>query len=207
MNQLEIIQKSAMSYIIGADECGCGSIAGPFTVCAVRAPKNWNLKGLGDSKKLSQKQREIMEEKLFEIIDQKEITYSIVDISNQIIDQDGFGICFKRAHKQAIELLNNSAGPNLIILDGNRNLDLELNGSEFTSLPKADSLIPAVMAASILAKTHRDAIMRELHKEFPVYGWDSGVGYGTKAHYAAMKEHGITKYHRTSFKTVLDYQK
>lgn len=202
----ELIQNSDKKFIIGSDEVGCASLAGCLTICAVRASKEWSLEGLGDSKKLTRKQREVMEIKLLKEVAAGNISYIINDASNKEIDTDGFGNTFKRLHIQAISQLNQSSD-NLIIIDGKNNLNLDLKGSVSMALIKADGIVPTVMAASILAKTHRDAIMRKLHDQFPFYGWLTNVGYGTKQHYAAMKEHGITEYHRTSFNTVLDYKK
>lgn len=181
--------------IIGADEVGYGSWAGPLVVCAVKAPVGWSLDGLDDSKKLSAKKRG---EALLSLMKETVIQFSIVEKSNELIDQKGLGVCLKEAY---VEVITELLGPeDQAIIDGTVKLSL---GSQVTSLIKADQKIPAVMAASIIAKEYRDDLMHKLHIKHPEYNWLKNVGYGTADHKAAIKKHGMSELHRHSYKIKL----
>lgn len=184
-----------MTYIIGSDESGTGSISGPFLVCAVRAPENWSLDGLNDSKKLTAKKRGEMAQKLMHLSQAGEIDYILIEVSNTKIDSDGLGLTLKEAHKDAINVL--ASDETVAIIDGNMNITTDC---PTTSIVKADETIPTVMAASILAKNCRDFRMKELHKIHPEYLWNKNSGYGTKAHKDAIEKHGLSQFHRKSFK-------
>lgn len=186
------------SNIIGADEVGYGSLAGPLVVVGVRAPKNWSLEGLNDSKKLSAKKRETMRAKLNELIEKKEISWHLAERSNVQIDKAGVAVALKDAYVEIFHKLYQEDC--LIITDGILKFDnLGVDDYDKVSLIKADTTVPAVMAASILAKTYRDEKMKLLHPLHPQYGWDSNVGYAAKDHLEAIEKHGPCPLHRFSY--------
>lgn len=186
-------------YIVGADECGYGSGAGPLVVCGVRAPTDWALLGLNDSKKLSAKKREGMAAQLEKLIADGQIGWALAERSNTVIDQIGLGVALKDAY---VEVFKQLYQPDcLIICDGNLKFDgLGVDGYNKMSLVKADAQIPQVMAASIIAKVYRDAKMHNLHNSHPMYGWDSNVGYLSASHIEAIKKYGFSPLHRLSYK-------
>lgn len=186
-------------YIIGCDEVGTGSGVACLVVCGVKAAQSWNLTGLNDSKKLSPKKRNYIRDQLYEQANNKIIEFYISEQSNEIIDQLGLATALKNAYIDVFNILydDNSS----IIVDGNLKFDLDMN---ITSIVKADSKIPTVMAASIIAKTYRDRLMQYLHEQYPVYGWDKNVGYLTSEHKAAIKKYGLSPLHRKSYKINLE---
>ena len=190
-------------FIIGADECGYGSWAHSVCVGAVKARKDWNMTGLNDSKKLSPKKREIMRQK---ILTERYVEYHIAERSNTYIDQVGIAVALKEAYVECFFMLY--SWECLVIVDGTLKFDDETNGLYHPkSIIKADTKIPTVMAASILAKTYRDEQMRELHKQFPQYGWDQNAGYGVPVHRAAIEKFGLTPLHRMSYSPMKDMVK
>lgn len=192
------IQQSIKPFIVGADEVGYGCLAGPLVVCGVRAPKDWSLAGLNDSKKLSPKRREVMRAKLCDLILKKEISWHLAERTNIQIDNVGVAIALKESY---VEIFHELYSPDcLIISDGILKFDnMGVDGYDRVSLIKADTQIPTVMAASILAKTYRDEKMKIMHSLHPQYDWLSNVGYGSKAHLKAIDEHGPCPLHRYSY--------
>jgi ribonuclease HII len=173
--------------ICGLDEVGRGSLAGPLVAAAVILNLKfeiYNLK-LRDSKKLNQNQRELLYNA---ILDSGSLVKTEV-ISVRKINNRGIGW----ANKQVFCNLIKRIEADEYIVDGN----LKIKGA--ISVIKADTKIPEVMAASIVAKVTRDRMMRELHKDFPEYGWNKNVGYGTKSHIEAIRKYGETKHHRSAF--------
>lgn len=190
--------KLECKYIIGADEVGYGSLAGPLVVAGVKAPKNWSLDGLNDSKKLSAKKREQMRDRLTKLIINKEISYHLVEFSNTDIDGVGVARVLKRAYIEIFKTLY--CVDSHIISDGVLDFsDYGIDHYSMESMVKADTKIPTVMAASILAKTYRDEKMKNLHKLYPKYLWNKNVGYGSKTHLLAIEMWGPTPYHRMSY--------
>jgi ribonuclease HII len=185
--------------IIGCDECGTGALAGPLFVCGVRAPEGWSLEGLNDSKKLSPKKRAVMCDKLEKLISDNEITWALAGRSNIIIDQLGMAAALKDAY---VEVFHQLYQPDsLIIVDGNLKFDnLGVDAYNLQSLIKADTKVPQVMAASILAKVYRDSKMKLLHKDYSMYDWENNVGYLTPIHIEAIKKYGLSPLHRKSYK-------
>jgi ribonuclease HII len=185
-------------HIIGADEVGYGSLAGPLVVCGVKAPKDWSMPGLNDSKKLSAKKREALLLPLMKLVQKKEILYHLVERSNEYIDKVGVAIALKESY---VEIFKQFYCPDsLIISDGTLKFDnMGVDGYDMVSLIKADGLVPAVMAASIIAKTWRDDKMHALHYKYPNYGWDHNVGYGAKDHMDAIAKYGPCELHRFSY--------
>ncbi len=189
------------THIIGADECGYGAIACSLVVCGVRAPKDWALDGLNDSKKLSAKKREAMRQKLLKLIEDNVITYHIAERDNITIDKFGVYPVLKECY---VEIFHKLWVPkSLIIIDGNLKFDnLGVDDYDLYSEPKADGTYPAVMAASILGKTYRDEKMISLHNSYPKYGWDSNKGYPGKKHTEAILEYGPSPLHRYSYEPI-----
>ena len=186
------------THIIGCDECGYGSIAGPLVVCGVRAPKDWTMKGLNDSKKLTPKKRETLRAKLLE---DKIITYHIAERDSVTVDKFGVYPVLKECY---VEIFHKLYQPDsLIIVDGNLKFDnLGVDGYTKHSEPKADGTYSIVGAASILGKTYHDEQMRLLHEKFPQYGWDENMGYPAKGHKEAILKYGPCLYHRYSYDPV-----
>jgi ribonuclease HII len=189
------------SMIVGADECGYGALAGELVVCAVKAPREWFISGLNDSKKLSAQRRQMMSDQLEKLIIAGEIKWALSKRSNIIIDQLGVVVALKQAYVECFQQLTDS--DSLIIVDGNLKFDnLGFDTSNLQSLIKADTTVSQVMAASILGKVYRDHKMRLLHHDYPVYGWDRNVGYPTAQHLIALNQHGPSPLHRFSYAPV-----
>jgi ribonuclease HII len=185
-------------FIVGCDEVGYGCLAGPLVVVGVRAPKDWALTGLNDSKKLSAKKREAMRDLLSPLIESKAIAWHLAERSSAEIDKVGVAVALKDAYVECFKALYQE--DSLIISDGILKFDgLGVDAYDKVSVIKADAKFPAVMAASILAKTYRDGKMKILHELHPIYGWDSNVGYGSKDHLAAIEKHGPCPLHRQSY--------
>jgi len=184
--------------IIGCDEVGYGCLAGPLVVVGVRAPKDWKIEGLNDSKKLSAKKRDAMLLPLMKLAKSNEISYHLAERSSQEIDKVGVAVALKDAYVECFNALYNQDC--LIISDGILKFDnLGVDDYDKVSVIKADAKFPTVMAASIIAKVYRDDLMHKLHLTYPNYGWDSNVGYGSKDHLAAIEKHGPCLLHRFSY--------
>lgn len=196
--------------IIGLDEVGTGSYAGPCLIGAVRATSDWSIPGLADSKALSAKKREAIARLLLIEKEEGRIQFVLIPASPAFIDEKGLGTAHKLSFITAIQTLY-TGGENAeeVILDGNLNpkhlekLGLFLPAS-IRSEPKADSRYPTVMAAAILAKVYRDGIMKELAKDFPGYEWEKNVGYLAPAHIEGIKKLGLTEHHRKSYKVQIE---
>ena len=175
----------------GCDEAGRGCLAGPVFAAAVILPKGYRHPKLDDSKILNNKNRE----ELRSIIEQDAIAYSVASVSEQEIDSINIlNASFLAMHK-AIEKL--SIKPKLLLIDGNRFNRLE--GYTHECIIKGDGIYSSIAAASILAKTYRDDLMRQLDYECPDYGWCNNKGYATLSHRTALQTIGPSKYHRKSF--------
>lgn len=189
---------SKFQFVIGADEVGWGAIAGPLVIVGVKAPKDWNLAGLNDSKKMTAGSREAMRAKLGKLIEDKVISWHLAERSNFYIDKVGVATALKECYIEVFGRLHDPQS--LIIVDGNLKFDKEVEAAyNRISLVKADGKIPAVAAASILAKTYRDELMKNYHPLHPMYGWNSNVGYPKPPHLQAIKEHGPCPLHRMSY--------
>ena len=174
----------------GIDEAGRGPLAGPVVAAAVILPYGCEIEGLNDSKKISEKKREM----LFEIIKEKAIAYSIAEASPEEIDRYNILGATMLAMKRAEEGL--ALRPEHLLIDGNRAKGFDL---PVTTVIKGDSLVPSISAASILAKVTRDRYCLEMDEKYPQYGFAVHKGYPTKAHRDAVLEHGICPEHRRSF--------
>ena len=191
---LLIITQYTKSMILGIDEVGRGPWAGPLVVGAVVLPDDTAIQGLTDSKKLSIKKRT----ELDALIRQEALGWGLGWVHPDEIDTVGLSAALKLATIRAVEAV--SVPYHEIIIDGTINFLKETNKGQYvTTLAKADFLIPAVSAASILAKVARDTYMQEQDVLYPKYGFGSHVGYGTMQHQQALIKHGITTLHRKSF--------
>lgn len=179
-----------ISVICGVDEAGRGPLAGPVCAAAVILPPHTQIVGLNDSKKLSDKRRR----ELFPEICEKALAYGIAFASQQEIDEINILQATFLAMRRAMEQL--SVRPELALIDGNRTTDF---GLPVRTVIKGDSLSANIAAASILAKVTRDDYMVRMAEQYPEYGFEIHKGYGTKAHYAALEQHGPSPIHRMTF--------
>lgn len=179
-----------ITTICGVDEAGRGPLAGPVCAAAVILPPHLDIPGLNDSKKLTDKRRR----ELAPIIKEQAIAYGIAFATHQEIDQINILQATFLAMQRALEQLG--VKPELALIDGNREKDF---GISVKTVVKGDSLSANIAAASILAKVTRDDWMDEMAVKYPEYGFEVHKGYGTKAHYAALSEHGPTEIHRMTF--------
>ena len=176
--------------ICGVDEAGRGPLAGPVCAAAVILPKGLVIPGLTDSKKLTDKKRR----ELMPVIKEQAIAYGIGFASEKEIDEINILQATYLAMERALAQLEGKAA--LALIDGNRAKDF---GLPVKTVVKGDSLSANIAAASVLAKVTRDDIMVEMAQKYPEYGFEIHKGYGTKAHYAALTEHGPCEIHRMTF--------
>ncbi|MCP4483494.1 MAG: ribonuclease HII [Flavobacteriaceae bacterium] len=176
----------------GTDEAGRGCLAGPVTAAAVILPDNFKNNILTDSKQLSEKKRKLL--KL--IIEEQSVTFGVSHIMMNKIDRINILNASILAMQKSIKSL--ATKPQHIAVDGNR--FKSFNNIPFSCIIKGDSKYLHIAAASVLAKTYRDAYMTQIHNEFPMYNWKKNKGYPTREHREAIKKFGITKYHRKSFR-------
>ena len=186
----EGLTAQGVTAICGVDEAGRGPLAGPVCAAAVILPDHLEIPGLNDSKKLTDKKRR----DLFPIIKEQAIAYGIAFASEQEIDEINILQATFLAMQRAIDQLEGKA--NFALIDGNREKDF---GLPVMTVVKGDSRSANIAAASVLAKVTRDIYMEEMAEKYPQYGFDIHKGYGTKAHYAALTEHGACEIHRKTF--------
>ena len=176
--------------ICGIDEAGRGPLAGPVCAAAVILPEGLEIPGLNDSKKLTDKKRR----ELFPIIEEQALAYGIGWASQEEIDDINILQATFLAMSRAVEQLN--IRPDLALVDGNRAPTLDL---PVETVVKGDSLSASIAAASVLAKVSRDDVMLRMAEEYPGYGFEVHTGYGTKAHYEALRTFGPSPIHRRTF--------
>ena len=186
----ELYQKGFQT-IAGIDEAGRGPLAGPVVVAGVIMPKDSMIEGVNDSKKVSEKKRE----KLYDIILEEAISYSVAVIGQDCIDDINILNATKQGVSTVVEELD--VRPDLILVDALTHIDTK--GIPYDSIIKGDAKCYCIAAASILAKVTRDRIMRQWDEIYPQYGFAKHKGYGTAAHIAAIKEYGLCPIHRRSF--------
>lgn len=179
--------------IVAADDVGTGAWSGPLCICGVFVHSIWTLDGLKDSKQLTPIKRHQLHDQIIAVPD---LEYKLVFYDNNQIDSLGLWNCMRQAFQQIIDWAPDDLE---IIIDGNMKFD----DPRVKSVPKADSIYPAAMAASIVAKHTRDSKMIAYHEEYPQYNWKSNMGYITKDHKEAVKSFGLTPLHRKSFKVKL----
>lgn len=187
--------------MIGIDEVGRGPLAGPVTVCAF-AMLEGDLGlladvGARDSKQLSEQKRDLVSGRLRQLAKEGRCTFQIVSTSSRVIDRRGLTKAISIAINAALRRLNIHPEHADIYLDGG----LRAHGSYFRqrTVIRGDGLVPVISCASVLAKVHRDRLMRQYDLRFPDYGFFSHKGYGTPEHYRAIRKYGLSVLHRRSF--------
>ena len=177
-------------HVAGADEVGRGALAGPLIAAAVILPPDTHIEGLRDSKLCTRLQRERIAEQIHEVA----LAISIVRVRPDRIDREGLHRCNLKALRKALNQLE--VTPDFVILDAFR---MQRMPWPALAVKKADVVSRNVAAASIVAKVHRDRIMRRYHRRYKGYGFDTNVGYGTSEHWKALKRLGPSDIHRRSF--------
>ena len=175
----------------GCDEAGRGCLAGPVFAAAVILPEGFACEELNDSKQLKEKERYALRP----LIEAEAVAWAVGIVDHKEIDKINILNASFLAMQRAVALL--TVRPQHLLIDGNRFRKYE--DIPHTCVVKGDGKLLPIAAASVLAKTYRDNYMRELHEEYPAYGWNKNMGYPTKAHREAIKKHGVTPYHRLSF--------
>ena len=191
------LYSQGIKFIAGVDEVGRGPLYGPVVAAAVILPKNYKLKGLNDSKKLSEKKRDAF----YKIINKDAVSIGIGIINEDKIDEVNIYEATKLAMKEAISKLE--VKPEHILIDA-MPLDIEI---PTTSIIKGDAKSESIAAASVIAKVTRDSMMYELDKKYPMYGFKNHKGYPTKKHIEAINEYGLIPGYRKSYAPIKDMVK
>ena len=176
----------------GCDEAGRGCLAGPVVAAAVILPLDFSCPRLNDSKQLTELQRD----ELRIIIEQEAIAWAVALVDEKEIDEINILNASILAMHRAVDKL--TVTPEFIIVDGNK--FKKYGNIPHQTIVKGDSKYLSIAAASVLAKTHRDELMMKLHGEFPQYGWDRNKAYPTISHRQAIKQYGVSPYHRLTYK-------
>ena len=185
------LYEKGFEYICGIDEAGRGPLAGPVVVAGVIMPKDSMIEGVNDSKKVSEKKRE----KLYDLILEEAISYSVAIIGQDVIDEINILNATKEGVTKVVEGLD--IKPNLILVDALTHINTK--GIPYDSIIKGDAKCYNISCASIIAKVTRDRIMREWDEIYPQYGFINHKGYGTAKHIQALKEYGPCPIHRKTF--------
>ena len=175
----------------GCDEAGRGCLAGSVFAAAVILPPDFHHPLLNDSKQMTERQRNILRE----VIEREAVAWAVAEVTAARIDE--INILKASIEGMNIAAANLKVAAEFLAIDGNR--FISQSGLPFKCIVKGDGKYADIAAASVLAKTHRDEYMLRLHNEFPHYGWDRNKGYPTKEHRLAIREYGLTPYHRLSF--------
>ena len=175
----------------GCDEAGRGCLAGSVFAAAVILPTDFHHPLLNDSKQMTERQRNILRE----VIEREAIAWAVAEISAARIDE--INILKASIEGMNIAAKNLKVKPEFLSIDGNR--FISYNNLPYQCIVKGDGKYANIAAASVLAKTHRDEYMMRLHEEYPQYGWAGNKGYPTKEHRLAIRQYGLTPYHRLSF--------
>lgn len=195
------LYEKGINSICGIDEAGRGPLAGPVVVASVIMPKDSLIEGINDSKKISEKKREMLYEKIVE----EAVAYGVGIIGQEEIDRinilnatkEGLTTCIKELEQ---DLKNKNRGfekPDIILVDALTKIDTD--GISYQSIIKGDAKSYSIAAASIIAKVTRDRIMRQWAEVYPEYGFEKHKGYGTAVHISALKEYGACPLHRKTF--------
>jgi len=175
----------------GCDEAGRGCLAGPVLAAAVILPAGFSHKLLNDSKQMTEEARNLLRP----VIEEKAIAWAVASVSNAEIDEINILNASFLAMHRALSTL--TVTPELLLIDGNR--FKQYKTIEHRCIVKGDSIYASIAAASVLAKTHRDEYMQQIHQSLPVYGWNRNKGYPTISHRNAIRRFGVTAYHRSTF--------
>lgn len=194
------LRAEGIRYIGGVDEVGRGPLAGPVTAACVVLPEDFDVLGVDDSKKLSEKKRE----ELFDKIKEKALAVGIGMCDNRVIDEINILEATKKAMAEAIRDADSQLEEKGLSPEGTEHLLIDAVSIKDvdkpqTSIIKGDAKSLSIAAASIIAKVTRDRLMAEYHRQYPYYGFDTNKGYGTKAHYEGIDKYGITPIHRKTF--------
>lgn len=192
------LKNKGIRIIGGVDEVGRGPLIGSVVTACVVLPDGFQLEGLTDSKKLSEKKRD----EFYKIIMEKALAVGIGEISEKVIDEINIYEATKLAMKEAIEKVRKQVCLEHVLIDA-MPLDIDI---PTTSIIKGDSKSISIAAASVVAKVTRDRMMYELDKVYPMYDLAHNKGYGTKKHIEAIEKYGITRYHRLSYAPVSKYK-
>lgn len=184
-------ENNKLNYICGIDEAGRGPLAGPVVVASVIMPRNSMIEGVNDSKKVSEKKREELYDKIIE----EAIGYGVGIIDQTEIDTINILEATKKGLTMSLQELTTK--PDIILVDALKGIDTL--GIPYKSIIKGDALCYSISVASIIAKVTRDRIMRQWDEIYPQYGFEKHKGYGTSVHIAAIKEYGLCPIHRRSF--------
>lgn len=195
------LYEQGIKSICGIDEAGRGPLAGPVVVASVIMPEHSMIEGVNDSKKVSEKKREM----IYEQIIQEAVAYGVGIIGQQEIDKinilnatkEGLTTCIKELEKDLQEKKREFEKPDIILVDALTKINTD--GISYQSIIKGDAKSYSIAAASIIAKVTRDRIMRQWDEVYPEYGFEKHKGYGTKVHIAAIKEYGPCPLHRKTF--------
>ena len=174
----------------GCDEAGRGPLAGPVVAAAVVLPPGYSNPLLNDSKQLNERQRNQLRVEV-----ERETDWAVAVVSPEEIDR--LNILHASTHAMCLAVSQLHSAPDFLLIDGNRFYNETT--IPYQCIVKGDATYMSIAAASILAKTHRDEIMAQLHQKYPYYGWDHNKGYPTADHYHAIEEYGPCPYHRRSF--------
>lgn len=181
---------------VGCDEAGRGCLAGPVYAAAVILPQNFDCKNLNDSKQLSKKNRTALRK----YIEESALAYAVAQVSPKEIDEINILNASIQAMHKALEQIKIEF--DFILVDGNK--FKKYNNIPHSTIVQGDALYASIAAASILAKTYRDEYMETIHQECPYYKWDKNKGYPTTEHRTAIEKHGVSPYHRLSYKLLPD---
>lgn len=192
----EALQDKGYKYVAGVDEVGRGPLAGPVVVAAVILPQNKRIKGINDSKKLTEKKRE----ELYKVIMKEAVAVSIAYVYEDVVDEINIYEATKKGMLEAVEKL--SVKPEHVLIDAMPLHELEI---EHTSIIHGDALSASIGAASIIAKVTRDHFMEKMDFKYPNYGFKRHKGYCTKEHLEALEKYGPCEIHRKSFAPVAKY--
>lgn len=188
------------SFVAGCDEAGRGPLAGPLVAAAVILPENANLPNITDSKKVNKKLHRPYAEQVI-----KEAIAIGIGVANvEYINRFGIGLANRYAIEQAVKNLN--VRPTRLLIDGSEQQKIQSEIPQ-TQIVKGDAKSLSIAAASIIAKSVHDELMRKCSDEYPEYQWDKNAGYGTAEHLKALDTYGVCKYHRTGFKPIKEYLK
>lgn len=194
---MKLVKTFSGKYIeAGCDEVGRGCLCGPVVAAAVILDENFNQNLVNDSKKLTFKTRQALDQYIKDNVKD----FAISELSPAFIDE--YNILNASIYAMHLSLDQLKIRPELLLIDGNRFHPYQFIPHQ--CIVKGDSKILSIACASILAKNYRDQLMIELHEEFPEYGWNKNMGYATKQHREALIKHGPTIYHRQSFRLKYD---